>query len=75
MANNMLIENGFTQLLENGDEVIEEDDFHGIEIGRHCSLKMQETLEPFTLSVREGRFGQLEITNSKGASWSSKRRL
>lgn len=67
MANNMLIENGFTQLLENGDEVIEEDDFHGIEIGSGIApWKMQETLEPFTLSVREGRFGQLEITNSQG---------
>lgn len=67
MANNMLIEDGFTQLLENGDEVIEEDDFHGIEIGSGIApWKMQETLEPFTLSVREGRFGQLEITNSQG---------
>tara|TARA_R100000808_G_scaffold18764_1_gene41036 strand:+ start:687 stop:2828 length:2142 start_codon:yes stop_codon:yes gene_type:complete len=29
-------------------------------------MRMQESLEPFALNVRQGRYGQLEITNNQG---------
>lgn len=53
--------------LEDGSGAIREADYVGVDIGSGIKpWRFQETLEPFRLSVREGRYGQIEISNSQG---------
>jgi len=53
--------------LEDGSGAVLEADYLGVDTGSGIKpWRFQETLEPFRLSVREGRWAQLEISNSQG---------
>ena len=63
------MEDGFGIMLEDGDNIqIEELITQPAQMKSNgiVPLQMQETHEPFALNPRQGRFGQIEITNSQG---------
>ena len=63
----VLTEEGYNLQQEDGSPMLTEGSVTAINIGSgFAPWKMQETLEPFTISSREGRFGQIKITNSRG---------
>ena len=69
LLDNILLEDGSSNLLlENGGAVMQESEttVTGVYFGDLLPSRVQETLEPFPLSKREGRYGQLEISNTQG---------
>ena len=66
-GNGIIMEDGNSLLQESGISFEQEQLSTEITIGSGLSpWRFQETLEPFSLSVREGRYGQIEITNDQG---------
>ena len=66
-GNGIIMEDGNSLLQESGISFEQEQLSTEITIGSGFSpWRFQETLEPFSLSVREGRYGQIEITNDQG---------
>ena len=60
-------EDSFGILLEDESGLLGEDGLGGFNLGSGVDFaRMQETLEPFSLSPRTGRFTQLELTNTQG---------
>ena len=60
-------EDAFGLLMEDEEGILGEDGLGGFSLGSGVDFsKMQETLEPFALTPRTGRFTQLEITNTQG---------
>jgi len=60
-------EDAFGILMEDEEGILGEDGLGGFNLGSGVDFsKMQETLEPFALTPRTGRFTQLEVTNTQG---------
>ena len=63
----LLLEDGEALLLED-DSIMEQQTTQPAQTETNgiVPMRMQETQEPFTLNPRQGRYGQIEITNSQG---------
>ncbi len=68
LVDNILLEDGSNVLLEDGNALMQESvtTVTGVFFGGLLPSRLQETLEPFPLTSREGRYGQLEISNTQG---------
>lgn len=64
----LLTEGGDTLAMEGVGGVLSEDGLGGFNLGSNGVdfTKMQETMEPFPLAPRKGRYTQLEISNTQG---------
>jgi hypothetical protein len=63
----LLTESGDTLTTQVSEPLLEESSVEGFALGSGVYLdRMQETMEPFALTPRMGRYTQLEITNTQG---------
>ena len=63
----LLTESGDTLTTQSDEPLLEESSVGGFALGSGVYLdRMQETMEPFALTPRMGRYTQLEITNTQG---------
>ena len=63
----LLTESSDTLTTQSGEPLLEESSVGGLALGSGVQLdRMQETMEPFALTPRMGRYTQLEITNTQG---------
>ena len=63
----LLTESGDTLTTQASEPLLEESSVGGFALGSGVYLdRMQETMEPFALTPRMGRYTQLEITNTQG---------
>lgn len=63
----LLTESGETLTTQSDEPLLEESSVGGFALGSGVYLdRMQETMEPFALTPRMGRYTQLEITNTQG---------
>ena len=63
----LLTESGDTLTTQASEPLLEESSVGGFALGSGVQLdRMQETMEPFALTPRMGRYTQLEITNTQG---------
>ena len=63
----ILTESGDILITQSGSELVDESTKNGFALGSGVYLDyMQQTMEPFTLTPRMGRYTQIELTNSQG---------
>jgi len=63
----VLTESGDTASIESGGDLLTEGEEVGLTPGADFNpFRFQETQETFTVAAREGRYGQLELTNKQG---------